>query len=549
MTIATVVAAGTVFIHTNRPTSAQSLDSTVYVQVGGYSGNIVVNSGQHQFGSCNSQTGETFYIPATCQGYQFGPPDGVTIYLAQGVPSGYTFTGWSTLSNSTDGTVSCSSNSCFLNFSYGTATIRANFQQNRPAPPSAPSPYIASTTQTSITLKWGQSYPGSGAYIVGYNIIENGRGVGSTSGQSGTTFTHSGLTCNTSHTYYVSAVDNYGQSTYSGPASGKTAACPAPPPPPPPPAPTPTPTPTPSPQPPQPRPLQGSSNTANPTPTEPVIENDTTPPSVPTKFVAVSENENAVVQLGWEASTDNIAVRGYKLERSTDKQTWDLLSETISGTYYKDDGVTFDKTYTYRVSAIDTNNNASTYALVDVTTPKFAANVKPGEETTITSTDRLASITIPAGAVKEDLNCSLGQLGDLSGPDDKHVVLAGPYQLICKHADGSSVSVFDTPLKLSITRQDTWSKYKSPQYYVRSGDSWSVVKDVQYDKTTHQDSFSITNDDPILAAALPKSAPVWPKVVILLLLLAAGGFAVVHWLVRRRAQQEYEDYMRKAYGL
>jgi hypothetical protein len=131
---------GLIFINRERFSSAQSIDAYAYVQVSGYSGSVQVTSGQHQFGSCNTTAGAVFTIPASCYGYQFGPPDGVTIYLSQSAPSGYQFNGWSVISNSSDGTVFCYSTYCQLNYYSGSVTIQANFSPIYVPPPPPPSP-------------------------------------------------------------------------------------------------------------------------------------------------------------------------------------------------------------------------------------------------------------------------------------------------------------------------------------------------------------------------------------------------------------------------
>jgi VCBS repeat-containing protein len=94
---------------------------------------------------------------------------------------------------------------------------------------------------------------------------------------------------------------------------------------------------------------------------------DTTPPTVPTG-VTVSDTSVAfgafsVFQLSvsWNASTDNNQVTGYRVYRITDNAGPFLAA----GTSYNDTTALPDRTYTYRVSALD-GQNESAQSLVTV---------------------------------------------------------------------------------------------------------------------------------------------------------------------------------------
>lgn len=75
------------------------------------------------------------------------------------------------------------------------------------------------------------------------------------------------------------------------------------------------------------------------------------PPTVPANLVATPAG--SLVDLSWSASTDNIAVAGYKIYRGG------VLINTVTSTSFRDTGLTPLTNYCYAVSAYDTSNNES----------------------------------------------------------------------------------------------------------------------------------------------------------------------------------------------
>ncbi len=93
---------------------------------------------------------------------------------------------------------------------------------------------------------------------------------------------------------------------------------------------------------------------------------DTTPPTVPTNLVATGYSMTEI-DLTWTASTDNMAVTGYKVYKNGSYLT------SVTGTSYADTGLSQNQTNAYAVSAYDAAGNesaqstpsaASTWALV-----------------------------------------------------------------------------------------------------------------------------------------------------------------------------------------
>ncbi len=109
------------------------------------------------------------------------------------------------------------------------------------------------------------------------------------------------------------------------------------------PGPSPTPTPTPVPTP---------THAPAPTPTPPPPAIDSQAPTVPTALV-VTPNSATAIGVSWQASTDNVAVTGYRVYRDG------VQVGTSTSTSYTDSGLNPSTTYSYSVAAADAAGNAS----------------------------------------------------------------------------------------------------------------------------------------------------------------------------------------------
>lgn len=99
------------------------------------------------------------------------------------------------------------------------------------------------------------------------------------------------------------------------------------------------------------------------------VVTDTQSPSIPGNLSATSTSSNQA-NLTWIASTDNVAVTGYKIYRNG------TYLNTVTSTTTTDSGLSAATTYTYSVSAIDAaNNESSKSSSVSVTTPTQTASV------------------------------------------------------------------------------------------------------------------------------------------------------------------------------
>ena len=210
-------------------------------------------------------------------------------------------------------------------------------------PPSAPTGLSATAAPGQVNLTWTASTDNVG--VSGYRV-ERCQGAGCTDfaqvgTPSGTAFTDTGLAASTTYRYQVRAVDAAGNlSTYSAIATATTPA-----------------------------------------------GGDTTAPSAPTGLTATAISASRI-DLGWTASTDNVGVTGYRVERCQGAACTDFAQVgTPSATTFSDIGVAASTTYRYRVRAVDAAGNLSAYsAIATATTPAPADTTPPSAPTGLTAT-------------------------------------------------------------------------------------------------------------------------------------------------------------------
>jgi chitodextrinase len=194
-------------------------------------------------------------------------------------------------------------------------------------PPSVPAGLTATPASTSqINLSWNASTDPDSP-VAGYRIYRNNTQVGS---GTGTSYSDTGLTANTTYSYTVSAYDPAGN------VSAQSAAV--------------------------------SATTL-----------DTTPPSVPTGLTATPVSTSQI-NLSWTASSDpDSPVAGYRIYRNNTQVG------TATGTTYSDTGLAANTSYFYTVSAYDPAGNISAQsAAVSATT--LADTTPPSVPTGLTAT-------------------------------------------------------------------------------------------------------------------------------------------------------------------
>jgi chitodextrinase len=190
-------------------------------------------------------------------------------------------------------------------------------------PPSTPTGLATSTVgQTSIALSWNASTDNVG--VTGYRVFRDGSQVGT---PTATGFSFTALTCGTTYTLGVAAVDAAGNVSGIATANVATAACP-----------------------------------------------DTTPPSSPTNL-ATSAVAATSATLSWTAATDDLAVTGYRLYQGGSQVG------TSATTSYGYTGLTCETTYTLGVAAVDAAGNLSGTATKSVTTAACPDTIPPSTPT------------------------------------------------------------------------------------------------------------------------------------------------------------------------
>ncbi len=172
---------------------------------------------------------------------------------------------------------------------------------------------------TNINLAWTAST--DNVAVTGYKVYRNGTQVGTS---ASTTYNDTGLTPGTAYSYTISAYD----------AAGNNSA-------------------------------QSTALSVTTTP-------DTSAPSVPTAITSPSKTMTSI-NLAWTASTDNVAVTGYKVFRNA------VQVGTSATATYVDSGLTPGATYSYTVSAYDfaNNNSAQSIAASIATLPDTVAPSTP----------------------------------------------------------------------------------------------------------------------------------------------------------------------------
>lgn len=183
--------------------------------------------------------------------------------------------------------------------------------------PTAPAALTATAASSSVmNLVWTAATDNVG--VAAYQVFRNGGLVGTTGSLS---FSDSGLTAATQYSYTVKAVD----------AAGNVSA---------------------------------ASNTATASTLPSGVlpgGGDTIAPSTPASLTATATSSSAV-SLTWGASTDNVAVTGYRILRNGAYLT------TVTSTSFNDSGLAAATTYTYSVSALDSAGNQSGVASASVKT-------------------------------------------------------------------------------------------------------------------------------------------------------------------------------------
>jgi chitodextrinase len=158
---------------------------------------------------------------------------------------------------------------------------------------------------------------------------------------------------------------------------------------------------------------------------------DTQPPTAPTNLTATAVSSSQI-NLSWSASTDNVAVAGYRLERCQGSGCTNFTQiATPNTTSYSDNNLLSNTSYSYRVKAVDTSGNQSAYSnIASATTPAGTADTQP-PTVSITSPLNGATVSgvITVSAVATDNVGVAGVQFKLDGVNLGNEILNAPYSV------------------------------------------------------------------------------------------------------------------------
>lgn len=198
-------------------------------------------------------------------------------------------------------------------------------------PPSTPANLVAGAPNpTSINLAWAAST--DNIAVTNYLVFRDSL-PSPIASVVGTTFSDTGLTPVSTHTYRVIASDAAGN-------------------------------------------LSAFSNAATAT-TPP----DTTAPSAPTNLTAVGAS-STTINLSWTASTDDVGVTGYSVFRDGGG----TAIATVSSTFFSDTGLGVGSTHSYTVKAFDAANNTSVASNTATASTQGSDTTPPTVPTGLTAT-------------------------------------------------------------------------------------------------------------------------------------------------------------------
>jgi len=134
---------------------------------------------------------------------------------------------------------------------------------------------------------------------------------------------------------------------------------------------------------------------------------DTTPPTAPSNLTATASGPSQI-NLTWTASTDNVGVTGYFVERCQGAACTNFTQVgTTAGTTYSDTGLAANTSYSYRVRATDAAANLSPYSnTASATTTSAVTNITyvQGNYATPQSAQTSVNVTFNAPQNVADLN-------------------------------------------------------------------------------------------------------------------------------------------------
>ena len=266
----------------------------------------------------------------------------------------------------------------------------------------------------------------------------------------------------------------------------------------------------------------------------------------PTNFKATVPDGSHQVDLAWQPAGDPAAIKAYKLERSVDNVTWETLSDTLTEASYRDQTAAPGVHYYYRLSAVSQSGAVSEYALADASTGDVLA-ADTSHDRVFDASDKLAQVSVPAGAVPDDAGCTVEDSSRDVNPGADRALIVGPYALICKSTDGSRITDFKSPVTWKFKLAAKIAGYHSPQAASKStSGELQMLSGGVYDAKAQTLTVKAPGDKQVLVLASATNYA-WVNYAVLGGLILVVGLIVAFLPFRARKKVNYQEYLRAKY--
>ncbi len=270
-------------------------------------------------------------------------------------------------------------------------------------------------------------------------------------------------------------------------------------------------------------------------------------PGAPSNFAATVSGSNAVVELSW-INPSGSGFSGVEVDRSVDQVSWSTLASSLTSEGYEDSTVDFSVHYYYRISAMAAASLRSPYVYADATSPSFRSNASGSGNSTYTSDDGLATVSIPTGALSASADCSLNMpTRSEAVPFGKSIVL-GPYTIVCKNAASVIVTSFLQPLKWTLNVKGKSIQPSAPSIYAVYPNGHLVhISGSKYDSKIGAVTFQSKTSDAIVALAAASLDLSLGTIGFILMAIAVTA-GIVFVLASNKHKRSYNDYLRSKYA-